>query len=388
MTEIYFDNNATTRPLKDVRNAIDEALCNCFGNPSSAHYVGALSREKISNARFDVAQLVGVDERRIFFTSGGTESNNWALNSAIKQNPSKTKIITSSIEHSSILAMCTYLESQGYEVEYLSVNKDGLIDLDQLRLAINENTALVSLQLVNNETGVVQDVISAQSICHKAGVLFHTDAAQAVGKLHVDITDFDLVTWTGHKLHAPAGIGALYSKEPLRLRSLLYGGDQEQGLRPGTENIIGIIGFGVASMIRNKTLIESINFLKELRDYFENRLRDAVEDIHINGGEVDRVCNTSNILFPGIDGQALVARLDQLDIRCSQSSACTNQRPEASYVLEAMGLSEDEAYSSVRFSFSIQNTKEEVDFVVEKISNNFIQLKDFAQKFANNGEIE
>lgn len=376
--EVYLDNNATTRPLPEVRAAMLSALGDEFGNPSSVHEAGERGRTQLRTARRQLADLLGCDPDQLLFTSGGTEANTQVLLSAVAGRPTP-RIVTTTVEHSSIIHLCEHLRTKSVDTVLLPVDEHGLIDLDQLRDAISTPTDLVSLQWVNNETGVIQPVKQAAALCRDRNIPFHTDAAQAVGKLPLRIAEqpFDYLTLTAHKLHGPQGVGALYAHNPRTLQPLLFGGDQEHGLRGGTENVPGIVGFGLAAQIRHANLNTIITDLTRLRDRFEALLQEAIPDVRINGGATDRVCNTSNILFDGVDGQALVARLDQDGIRCSQSSACTNQRPEPSYVLRAMGLSETEAWASLRFAFSVENTESEIDFTIDRLTQHCQQLRTF-----------
>lgn len=367
--EIYFDNNATTRPLPEVRQEVLKVLGGEFGNPSSAHSTGERARNFMKTSRDSLSKLLGCSPTQLTFTSSGTESNNMAFYSCTRDKKKKCRIVTTSVEHSSIQKMCSYLCINGVEIKIVNVLPSGLVDLEELESAINEDTSLVSVQWVNNETGVVQPIEEIGSICEKSAVPFHSDAAQAVGKLPMRLTElpFDFLSLTGHKLHAPQGIGAIYTKDRFTLAPLLFGGFQEEGFRPGTENIPGIVGLGKAAEIRSAHLNEYIQKMTELRDRFESMVLDFVPGTRVNGTTEHRVCNTTNIMFGGVDGRNLVKKLDEAGIRCSQSSACTNFEVAPSYVLCAMGLSEKEAYSSIRFSFSIENTNEEIDTVVEKI---------------------
>jgi cysteine desulfurase len=356
----YFDNNATTRPLPEVVDAMVEILGARFGNASSAHSGGEEARTALAKARSSVAELLDADSEQIVFTSSGTEANNMALLSGLGGNRG---LITSTIEHSSIVQMAIHLEGQGISVCRLNPNRAGVVTVTSVAQAIAETKpALVSIQWVNSETGVIQPVSEIAEICREAGVLFHTDAAQAVGKLPVSASsiDADFVTCTAHKFHGPAGIGVVYAKDPKFLVPVFHGGDQEHGVRAGTENLAGIVGTGVAATIRRNSLDTVVQDLARIRDEFEERLQSEFPWIEINGGSESRVCNTSNLHFPSLDGQALVAQFDGAGIQCSQSSACTNLRPEPSYVLRAMGLSEKEAYASVRFSFGVFNSVSEV----------------------------
>ena len=372
-SEVYLDNNATTRPLAEVRAAMVEILGDTFGNPSSVHEAGDRGRKHLRIARGAVAKLIGAGSGQLIFTGSGTEANVMVLRSAAARRTT-ARLVTTSTEHSSILKTCEYMVSQGSEVAILPVNADGVIDLNQLDAAVTPDTDLVSLQWVNNETGVVQPVQQALEICQQKGVLFHTDAAQAVGKIPIDLArlSVDFLTLTAHKFHGPQGVGTAYVSSSRQL--------QEHGLRAGTENVPGIVGMGKAAELRQQQFAAVVERLSGLRDYFEQRVRELIPDVRINGEAAVRVCNTSNLLFEGVDGQALVARLDQDGIRCSQSSACTNQRPEPSYVLRAMGLSEEEAYASVRFGFSEENIEEELNFVVERLTKHCTQLRQFRRQ--------
>lgn len=383
--EIYLDNNATTQPLPKVIEAMLEVLGEGFGNPSSAHSTGNRARVNVCKARDLLAELIGVDPDQIFFTSGGTEANNMALASAVKNSLGTTQIITTQVEHSSILKFCNYLAENGANIVYLPVDHNGHISLVEIEEAISPKTALISVQWVNNETGIIQPIKAIGEICRKHGIPFHTDAAQAVGKIGMNVSEMpiDFLSLTAHKFHGPQGIGALYGRNRRYLRPMFHGGPQEYGLRAGTENVPGIVGIGKAAELRFIRLSEIQEKLACLRDRFENLVLEMVPGTKVNGERNNRVCNTTNILFSNIKGQALVAQLDQAGIRCSQSSACTNQNPEPSYVLRAMGLTEDEAYSSVRFSFSELNTFEEVDYAVRIIAEIYNKLRTFEANICN-----
>ena len=378
--EIYLDNNATTPTLPQVREAMMEALEVGYGNASSAHSAGDRSRKILRDAREKVAGVIGAIPELVCFTSGGTEANNLALLSVLSA-PGCQRVVTTTIEHSSVLKTCEFLEASGAEVVYLKPNPEGLIDPNQVFNALRESpTALVSVQWVNNETGVIQQVDTIAEICRDRSTIFHTDAAQAVGKIPIEVEDLpiDLLSMTAHKLHGPQGVGALYIRDRRFIRQIIHGGPQESNLRAGTENLVGIVGFGAAAEHRTRGMERALRKMSRLRDSFENGLFKSVADVVINGDPDSRVCNSSNLRFPGADGQALVAQLDAGGIRCSQSSACTNQRPEPSYVLREMGLSEKEAYESVRFSFSELNSDVEVEKAVHDIAENVAKLRGFA----------
>lgn len=369
--EIYLDNNATTKPLPEVREEVYKILGDEFGNPSSAHSTGERARRYLANARNQVAKLIGSSPSKITFTSSGTESNNMAFYSCTRDKGKKCRVITSTVEHSSIRKMCSYLCINGVEIKLIRVDSKGLVNLDELKKTINEYTTLVSIQWANNETGVVQPVTEIGEICRESGVPFHTDAAQAVGKIEMRVEDLpiDFLSFTGHKFHGPQGAGVIYSRDKFMLAPIMFGGFQEEGFRPGTENLPGIVGLGKAAELRKKDLLKLISYMKELRDRFEAMILDFIPGTRVNGDIKNRICNTTNIMFGGIDGRKLVRELDEVGVRCSQSSACTNFEVSPSYVLCSMGLSEKDAYSSIRFSFSVENTFEEVDRAVDLIRN-------------------
>ena len=367
--EIYFDNNATTRPLPEVREEVLKVIGEEFGNPSSAHSTGERARRHMSEARGRLAALLGCEASRITFTGSGTESNNMAFYSCTRDKKKRCRVVTTSVEHSSIQKMCSYLRINGVDIKIVKVHPDGLIDTEELKRAINEDTTLVSVQWVNNETGVIQQIEEIGNICSDKGVPFHTDAAQAVGKIEMRLDElpFDFLSLTGHKFHSPQGVGAIYCKDRYMLVPILFGGFQEEGFRPGTENLPGIVGMGKAAELRKLNLGELISKMNELRNRFEAMVLDFIPGTSVNGTKDYRVCNTTNIMFCGVDGRKLVRDLDKAGVRCSQSSACTNFETAPSYVLRAMGLREEEAYSSIRFSFSVENTFEEIDTAVQLI---------------------
>ena len=366
--EIYFDNNATTRPLPEVTEAMCEAMGEQFGNPSSAHSAGKRARHHMEFARKRTSNLVGCSPEDLIFTSSGTESNNMVFYSCTrkKENP---RIVTTGIEHSSIMKMCSFLELNDVHVEMLEVDRQGILDIQRLENALSEKTDLVSVQWVNNETGVIQDMASISKLCREKGVLFHTDAAQAVGKLVVDLEELqvDFLSFTAHKINGPQGAAVLYAKDRLFVNPVLFGGFQEEGFRPGTENLPGITGLGAACDIRLASFEEVIGKMEDLRNRFEKTIIESIPHTSINGGGGKRVCNTTNIHFGGIDGRELISLLDESGIRCSQSSACTNFEVAPSYVLVAMGLGEQHAYSSIRFSFCPENSFDEIETAVEII---------------------
>jgi cysteine desulfurase len=378
--QIYLDNNATTQPLPEVIQAMEAAMTNASGNPSSAHSRGDAARLVIERSRIAVAQMLGAADDSVVFTSGATEANNLAILSCLPIDPTKGRIVTTTVEHSSVLRLCDYLEDRGTAVVRVPVDSNGLIDLEQLDQSLTSPTSLVSVQWVNNETGVIQPVESIAALASGRGVPFHVDAAQAFGKLRLNVAALPIsyLSVTAHKIHGPQGVGALFVRPGCAMRPLLFGGPQESGRRAGTENVPGIAGFGRAAELRSARLPDVAAFVGLLRDSFEQAIATELRDVVINAARAPRVPGSTNILFPDVDGQALVARLDQAGIYCSQSSACTNQRPEPSYVLRAMGLSEEEAYSGVRFSFSEMNTVDEVQLAAEIVIQTVRSLRQFA----------
>jgi cysteine desulfurase len=380
--EIYLDNNATTYPLVEVQDAICEAVKASLGNPSSEHRSGERSRKAIAAARFSLAELLQAPAENLVFGSGVTELNNWVISRMLDQSEDK-HLITSTVEHSSVIAAAHAAEHRGARVTWIPVRRDGVVDLERLESSVNSSASLVSIQWVNNETGAIQPVSEIARICNKAGVSFHCDAAQAVGKLEINLSELkvDFVTISAHKMNGPPGVGALAIRDRRKLSPLLFGGGQEFGLRPGTENILGIIGFGVAAAVRFNTLNAAITGMTKLRDSFESMVTESFFNVTTNGSPINRVCNTTNLMFRGVDGSALVALLDKQGVRCSQASACNSSRPEPSHVLLAMGLTEEEAFSSIRFSFSHLNTSAEVDLSISRLHVAFEKLT--SQKYGS-----
>lgn len=368
---IYLDNNATAPSSDPVKEAIARTLDDPQANPSSAHSSGQLMRGIIERARERLADWLGGFSENYIFTSGCTEANNTVVRSVAIRGAHRARIAVSAIEHPSVLGPCESLEAEdGMEVTRVPVDKNGRLDLSCLISALETGVELVCVQWVNSEIGVVQDIDTISGFCRKYGAKLHVDAAQAVGRLALDVsrTPVDFLSFSGHKLHALPGIGVLYAADPSSVRPLIYGGGQERGMRSGTENWIGIATLEAALADRMASLQDHIRYMCQLRDVFEDGLLESSPWVVINGRRATTVCNTSNVRFPGIDGQALVARLDRKGVICSQTSACSSSRPEPSYVLRAIGLSEDDAYSSVRFSVSVLNSLSEIEEAVEVIA--------------------
>lgn len=379
--EIYLDNNATTAVLPEVVDAVARAMRDGYGNPSSVHSAGTRSRSLLRQAREQVAEVVcAADPANVVFTSGATEANNLVLQSLLAGPMKGYRLVTTAVEHSSVLAVAEVLERSGCEVIVLPVDADGLVCVDALEEATAPGRTLVSVQWANSETGVIQPITRLVERSHLAGALFHTDAVQAIGKTRVDLeaVPADFLSLSGHKLHGPLGVGAIVVKNKKLLAPLVYGGSQENSLRPGTENVPGIVGLGIALSLRHGRFDAVDASTLRMRDFFESRLAQRGLVRMFNGSRANRLPNTSNVQFRDIDGEALAIRLDQMSVRCSQSSACTNHRPEPSYVLRAMGLTESEAYASVRFGFSELNTTMEVNRAIEAITSIHASLTRFA----------
>lgn len=357
---IYLDNNATTAIHPDVLGVLATSLRDVYGNASSIHQEGQVARRAIEDARESVARLLGATAREIVFTSGGTESNNAAIFGAVAQG-GRCDIVTSAIEHPSVAEAVRTLEQRGCAVTRVMPSRSGLVDADAVIAAITPETKLVTVMMANNETGVIQPVEAIGRACRERGVHFHVDAVQAAGKIPIDVEAIgcDTLAISAHKMHAPKGIGALFVRRGLSMSAHLVGGAQERRRRAGTENVPLAVAFGAAA-----ALPSAAAQIRTLRDRFENRLRDGV----INGAEVPRLPNTSNITFPGADGEGIVIALDLSGVAVSTGSACSSGRVEPSGVLLAMGLTPDEARSTVRFSFSRFTTEEEVDRVAELLA--------------------
>lgn len=386
MNPVYMDNNATTQVDPAVLEEMLPYFSEQYGNPSSMHNFGGQVGAKITEARERVAGLLGCDAREIIFTACGTESDNTAIRSALAAQPDKKHIITSRVEHPAILSLCKHLEKrEGYDVTILNVDTDGNLDLDELKKAIRDDTAIVSIMWANNETGVIFPVEEIGSICRDRGVMFHTDAVQAVGKIPMNLRELpiDMLSLSGHKLHAPKGVGALYVRKALPFRPFIIGGHQEKGRRAGTENTTGIIALGKACDIAREHIQDENTNVKALRDKLEKGLMDAIPDSKLNGDKDHRLPNTSNISFGYVEGEAILLMLDQLGICASSGSACTSGSLEPSHVLRAMGVPFTFAHGSIRFSLSRFNTEKEVDYIVDslpRIIENLRKISPFSAK--------
>jgi cysteine desulfurase len=365
----YFDNNATTRVAPEVVEAMLPFLTEFWGNPSSSYQFGHQLAKHIEAAREKVAALVNAEPREIIFTSCGTESNNSAIHSALATHPTKRHVVTTSVEHSANIKFADYLRRQHYEVTLLPVESDGSLDIHLLEKSIRPDTAIVSVMWANNETGVLFPIEEISAICRSKGVLFHTDAVQVPGKLKMDVKELgvDFLSMSAHKLHAPKGIGALYIKHHTRYQGYVIGGGQERGRRGGTESVPDIVGFGRAAELAIANLHDEQTRVKQLRDKMEQGILKNISDTVRNGDRDNRLPNTSNISFGGVEAGDLLKALDHVGICASSGSACTTGSLEPSHVLTAMGMSAARARGSVRLSLGIYNTAAEVDYLLEKL---------------------
>jgi len=385
MKTIYFDNNATTKVAEEVFQEIKPYFCDLYGNPSSMHTFGGQIGIKIRNAREQIAALLGCEPTEIIFTAGGTESDNTAIMATLTAKPNKRKIITTRVEHPAVLAVCRELENHGYTVVELPVDKQGQLDLAELEEQIDDDTILVTIMYANNETGVVFPIEKIAELVTGKDAIFHTDAVQAIGKIPINLSksSIDLLSLSGHKLHAPKGVGALYVKKGTRLSPFMLGGHPEGGRRAGTENVPGIIGLGKACELAGKNIKEENQRVKSLRDRLERAILEKCLGSRLNGDKENRLPNTTNISFEYIEGEAILLMLDKYGICASSGSACTSGSLEPSHVLRAMGVPFTAAHGSIRFSLSRYNTEQEVDYTIEKmpeIVNRLRELSPFVAK--------
>jgi cysteine desulfurase len=380
MKTIYFDNNATTKVAEEVLEEMKPFFCELYGNPSSMHTFGGQTGQKIRQAREQVAGLLGCDPSEIIFTSCGTESDNTAIKGVLEALPNRRKVITTRVEHPAVLSVCRSLENHGLKVVELPVDREGQIDLAQLEEEVDDDTALVTIMYANNETGVMFPIDRIAEITAEKGVVFHTDAVQAVGKIPLNLSksSIDLLSISAHKLHGPKGVGVLYVRRGTRLRPFMLGGHQEGGRRAGTENVPGIIGLGKACELAAKNIREENEKVKKLRDKLENAILRSCPDCRVNGDRENRLPNTTNISFEYIEGESILLMLDTYGICASSGSACTSGSLEPSHVLRAMGVPFTSAHGSIRFSLSRYNTEEEVDYTIEKTPGIITRLRELS----------
>ena len=369
MNPLYFDNNATTRVAPEVVEAMLPYFTEYYGNPSSMHTFGGTVGRQINEARAKLADLLGASPEEIVFTSCGTESDSTAIMAALRSNPDKKHIITSRVEHPAIKNLCEYLAKTGYRVTFVPVDAKGRLDMDYLTHNLTDDTAIASFMWANNETGVIFPVDEIAGILSERDIIFHTDAVQAVGKVPIDVKKnrIDMLSLSGHKLHAPKGIGALYVRKGTRFSPFLIGGHQEKGRRGGTENVASIIGLGRASDFVAAHMTEENTRVKSLRDKLETRLVQKIPNALVNGDTDNRLPNTSSIAFEFVEGESILLMMNEFGICASSGSACTSGSLEPSHVLRAMGVPFTAAHGTIRFSLSIYNTEPEIDLIVEKL---------------------
>jgi cysteine desulfurase len=369
MKTIYLDNNATTQAAPEVLEAMLPYFSDLYGNPSSMHSFGGQVAKEVREAREQAAALIGATPDEIIFTSCGTESDNAAIRAALAAHPDRRHIVTSRVEHPAIKSLCSHLSRQGYRVTELPVDKDGLLDMNQYERSLSPDTAVVSLMWANNESGVLFPVEKAAELAHKRGILFHTDAVQAVGKIPIYMKGnvIDMLSISGHKLHAPKGIGILYVRRGTKFSPFLIGGHQEKERRGGTENTPSIIGLGKACELAARNMEAENTRVKQLRDKLEEKLLELIPNSRVNGSRLYRLPNTTNMSFEFVEGEGILLLMDEYGICASSGSACTSGSLQPSHVLRAMGVPFTMAHGSIRFSLSIYTTEEEINFVIEKV---------------------
>ncbi|MDA8106360.1 MAG: cysteine desulfurase NifS [Nitrospiraceae bacterium] len=380
MNPIYLDNNATTRVAPEVLDEMLPFLRDLYGNPSSMHTFGGQLYRKIEGAREKIADLLNAHPEEIIFTSCGTESDNTAIMSAVESLPRKKHVITTRVEHPAVLNFCRHLARKGYRVTFVPVNNLGQLDTDFLFKSVDDDTAVVSIMYANNETGVIFPIAEIAEKLKERGVLFHTDAVQAGGKIPLDLKELpvDMLSLSGHKLHAPKGIGVLFVRRGTRFSPYVIGGHQERGRRAGTENVASIIGLGKACELAAQFLHEEATALKVLCDRLENALLKCCPDARINGDIENRLPNTTNMSFEYIEGEAILLRLNEFGVCASSGSACTSGSLEPSHVLRAMGIPYTAVHGSIRFSLSRYNTQQEIDKVIEVMPGIIRELREYS----------
>ena len=367
---IYLDNAATTQVYPEVFEEMKPYFTEYYGNPSSVYQFAQESKNKVERAREEIAEMLNAKPEEIYFTGGGSESDNWALVATAETYAKKGKhIITSKIEHHAILHTCEYLESRGYEVTYLDVDENGLIDLEQLEKSIREDTILISIMSANNEIGTIQPIAEIGKIAKEHGIFFHTDAVQAFGHIPIDVEEMkiDMLSASGHKIHGPKGIGFLYIRKNVRIGAFIHGGSQERGKRAGTHNVPGIVGLAAAAKIARENLESNIEYETKLRDYAISRIENEIPFAVLSGHRTKRLPNNIHFCFRFIEGESMLILLDQAGICGSSGSACTSGSLDPSHVLLAIGRPHEIAHGSLRLTLSEKNTKEEIDKVVDEL---------------------
>jgi cysteine desulfurase len=377
---VYVDNNATTKVAPEVLEAMMPFFSEYYGNPSSMHFFGGQVQKKVDEARERVADFLGAEPSEIVFTSCGTESDNAAILGTLDSNPEKRHLISTRVEHPAVGNVSTYLGRKGYRITEISVDREGRLDLDELKESLTDQTTLVTIMYANNETGVIFPIEEIGEIVKARGVSFHSDAVQAAGKIPINMkkSKLDMLSISGHKLHAPKGIGVLYIRKGTKFSPFLIGGHQEKGRRGGTENVPYIIGLGKACELAKKHLDEENTKVKALRDYLEAKILEKIPNTLVNGDRVHRLPNTVSVSFEYVEGESILLLLSDLGICASSGSACTSGSLEPSHVLRAMGVPFTAAHGSIRFSLSIYNTKEEMDYIIEHLPPIIQRLRDIS----------
>jgi cysteine desulfurase len=377
---VYVDNNATTKVAPEVREAMMPYFSEFYGNPSSMHFFGGQVQRKVNEAREKVAELLGADPSEIVFTSCGTESDNAAILGTLDSYPEKRHFVTSRVEHPAVGNVATYLGRKGYRITELSVDREGRLDLDELKEALADGTGILSVMYANNETGVMFPIEEIGQIVKERGIPFHTDAVQAVGKIPLNLqkSTIDLLSLSGHKLHAPMGIGVLYIRKGTKFSPFLIGGHQEKGRRGGTENVPYIVALGKACELAKKNMKDENTRVKALSDYLEQKILEKIPNVLVNGDSKHRLPNTVSVSFEYVEGESILLMLSDLGICASSGSACTSGSLEPSHVLRAMGVPFTAAHGSIRFSLSVYNTKEEMDYIIEHLPPIIQRLRDIS----------
>ena len=386
MNKIYLDHSATTRTDEDVATAMLEYMTGNYGNPSSVHSFGRSARKAVEEAREKVAKAIGAEPNEIIFTSGGTEADNLAVRGVAYANKKRgNHIITSSIEHHAVLDACKALERDGFQVTYVPVDEDGMVNIEDIRNAITDQTILISIMHANNEVGTIQPIREIGALARDKGVFFHSDTVQSVGKIPVDVNELniDLLSISAHKFYGPKGIGCLYIRKGVRMLPISFGGSQERKRRPGTLNVPGIAGFGLAIEKAVGSLDEQAAFQARLRDKLIKEITARVEDVKLNGHPTERLPNNINLSFRYIEGESLLLSLDMKGIAASSGSACTSGSLDPSHVLLALGLSHEIAHGSLRMTLGKDNTEEEIDYVIEVLPEIVERLRAMSPLYAN-----
>ena len=381
---VYMDNAATTRMRDEVILAMMPYYKDYYGNPSSLHAPGRKARQAVDESRTAVARVLNAQDNEIYFTSGGTESDNLAIKGVLEANPRKRHIVTTAIEHHAVLHTCEYLEKKGFEVTYVVPDEDGIVSAKRIEEAIQDNTALVSVMLANNEIGTLQPIREIGALAHDRGIVFHTDAVQAAGSVPIDVEsmNIDLLSLSAHKFHGPKGAGALYVRKGVKFSPLSHGGSHEMGKRPGTENVPGIVGLAKALELADRNMAEKTKKVSALRDKLINGILEAIPYTHLNGHRTKRLPNNANISFEFVEGESLLLGLDMRGIAASSGSACSSGSLEESHVLLAIGLPEEIAQGSLRLTLSEYTTEQEVNYVISELVPIVERLRGMSPLFA------